>query len=574
MKQVKRVTAISALFLFAFCVQIYATETKIEDMPVGWSKNAVKQAVSEGWLTADQGKIYPERPLTRAELSAIINRIFNTEMLEDIDKYADVPKGSWYEQDMAKAVKMKALVGEGDKLYPQRKITRQEAFSVICRVLEMGEGDTSVLEKYMDGSSVASWARGSMAAMVEHGYVRGSRNELRPSAEITREEFAQLMTVITETVVTSPGEYTQNHAGNVLINCSGVTIKNSVVQGDLILCDGIGSGDIALENVTVNGRLVVRGGGKNTVKVIESKIKGDVVINNVNYPIHLSADAKTLLKKVIIKNEVYLDGTIENLTVVEKAEVTLLAGEIQNIEILSPADSSKVVVKESGEIKAATVYAKNAEFSGDGKVEAVLAKASGISVKTHGTQVTVEKGENILAGDVTVTEGQTVVVDMGKKSTTKDIKNKNKSGGGSSGGGSTKPDPGTNPGTDPGTNPGTDPGTNPGTDPGTNPGTDPGTNPTTEQWIDASKTGIMKVDFANYAVVALKLEKMKGENPSEYTYYVNGQKVDAEDISIVMKSKDNSVLVIKMLLQNNSGNQTLKLVRASQHTEVILTNLQ
>ena len=566
MKQVKRVSAISTLFLFAFCVQVFAAETTIEDMPVGWSKSAVEQAVSEGWLTADEGKIYPERALTRAELSAIVNRIFNTEMLADIDKYADVPKGSWYEKDMAKAVKMKALVGDGDSLYPQNKITRQEAFSVICRVLEMGEGDTSVLEKYADGASVASWAKGSMSAMVEHGYVRGSGNELRPSAEITREEFAQLMTVIADSVVTSAGEYTQNYAGNVLINCPGVTMKNAVVQGDLILCDGIGSGDIALENVTVNGRLVIRGGGKNTVKVIASQIKGDVIINNVNYPIHLSADDKTLLKKIIIKNEVYLDGTIENVTIANKAEVTLLAGEIQNLDLLSPANSSKIIVKEGGEIKSATVYAKNAEFSGDGRIEAVLAKASGISVMTHGTKVTAEKGENIIAGNVTVTEGKTVVVDMGQKPIAKDTTNKNKSGSGGSGGGSTKPDPGTNPGTDPGTNP--------GTDPGTNPGTDPGTKPTTEQWIDASKTGIMKVDFANYAVVALKLEKMKGENPSEYTYYVNGQKIDAEEISVVMKSKDNTVMVIKMLLQNNSDTQTLKLVKASQHAEVILTNFQ
>ena len=569
MKQVKKVTAISTLILLSICVQAFAADVQIQDMPTGWSKKAVEEVVVKGWLTADQGKVYPKRALTRAELSAVVNRIFNAKELKEIGQYSDVPSGSWYEKDMAKAVNMKSLVGEGDKLYPERKITRQEAFAVICRVLEMSEGNISVLDKYADGASVAPWARGSMAAMIEYGYVSGSEDGLRPTAEISREEFAQLMNGIADTVVTQAGEYSQDYAGNLLINQAGVNLKDAVVHGDLILCDGVGNGDVQLDNVTVEGRLVIRGGGKNTIKLISSLVKGEVVVNNVNHPIRLLLDEKTVLKEVSVKNQVFLEGSIENLTIAEKAEVTLVSGEIQQAEILSSAENSKVIVNDGADIKRVTVNAKNTKLSGDGKIEAVLARASGVSVSTLGTKVTAEKGTDILAGDAAVEEGKTVVVKIDEKAAEKETADKKKNSGGGSGnngGGSTNPNPGTNPGTDPGTNP--------GTDPGTNPGTDPGETPTAEQWIDQAKTGIIEVDFAKYAVVALKLNYMNSENPSEYAYYINGIKVDAGDISVVMKSKDNTNLVVKILLQNNSDTQTIRLVKASEYKEVSLTNLQ
>ena len=64
--------------------------------------------------------------------------------------------------------------------------------------------------------------------------------------------------------------------GNIMINTPGVTLKNLKVNGDLILGDGVGDGEVILDSVEVTGRMVVRGGGVNSII-----IKGNSNVSNV-----------------------------------------------------------------------------------------------------------------------------------------------------------------------------------------------------------------------------------------------------------------------------------------------------
>lgn len=70
-------------------------------------------------------------------------------------------------------------------------------------------------------------------------------------------------------VYPDPGEYdkssdkgngpgTQTVKQNVVINASGVVLKNKVIDGNLILSEGIGDGEVFLESVTVHGSVYVR----------------------------------------------------------------------------------------------------------------------------------------------------------------------------------------------------------------------------------------------------------------------------------------------------------------------------
>ena len=53
--------------------------------------------------------------------------------------------------------------------------------------------------------------------------------------------------------------------GSVNINTVGVTLQNTRITGDLVLGEGIGSGDVTLNNVVVLGNTVVKGGGSHSV---------------------------------------------------------------------------------------------------------------------------------------------------------------------------------------------------------------------------------------------------------------------------------------------------------------------
>lgn len=53
--------------------------------------------------------------------------------------------------------------------------------------------DTDALNTFPDKGEVSSWAANAVAALVENGYVTGSNGKLNPKSQITRAEFAQVI---------------------------------------------------------------------------------------------------------------------------------------------------------------------------------------------------------------------------------------------------------------------------------------------------------------------------------------------------------------------------------------------
>ena len=109
-------------------------------------------------------------------------------------------------------------MGSGSKLMPMSDITRQEAFSVLARALNMPAGDQTVLAKFNDGAKVASWAGDSVSAMISAGFVNGSGSMLNPTDNITRADFAVVMNNIIKTYISKAGEYSTDYTGSVMIN--------------------------------------------------------------------------------------------------------------------------------------------------------------------------------------------------------------------------------------------------------------------------------------------------------------------------------------------------------------------
>jgi hypothetical protein len=548
MNSVKKVAMLAVIFVVAFCSQsAFAAEGQIEEMPAGWARNAVQNAVERGFLTSYGGKIYPDRALTRAEMAAIVNRLFGAEAKASLSSFTDVPASSWYAADMAKAVQMKSFQGSGGKLAPEKNITRQEAFVVLSRIMEISGGAEAELKAFQDGDSVAASAKGSTAAMVDAGYVTGSNGKLRPSEMITRAKFAQLMYQIANDRVDRPGEYSQSYNGNLFVSVPEVTLKNAVIAGDLILCDGIGSGDIKLDHVTVEGRIVVRGGGKDTVALIASKINGDMVINNVNNPVHILASEGTKLNNVIVQNQAILDAPISLLRLNGKADVTVQSGAITSMEVKGGADGSRVTVGHGASIGSAVIEAANTALQGKGQITQVQARGNDLIVNTPGTKVIVDQGiKGVKAGGVVIEAGKSAIIDKSgigavvSGSVSGTGSGGSKGGGGSGGNVEPKPDPGTS---------------------------------TDKNWVDISKTGIVHVEFVSYATVALRLDAMSTRQPSEYAYYIEGVKQSSDNISKVMNSADGSLLAIKIMLPNNAESQTLKLVKGTEYMLIKLKDI-
>lgn len=174
-----------------------AASADYSDFPQNWSKDAMEFAVKNNFITGvSEDKIAPKAALTRAQLAAILSRAMKTGAgdVSVLDNFTDADKNAWYAGAMAKAAELNILYGDGDSIYPDRPVTRQELFAILVRAFAVTGGDESTLASYNDAGSISSWAKAAISAMIAQGYASGYEDKtLRPTQQVTREEFAQLL---------------------------------------------------------------------------------------------------------------------------------------------------------------------------------------------------------------------------------------------------------------------------------------------------------------------------------------------------------------------------------------------
>jgi hypothetical protein len=399
-----------AMIISMFPINAFATE--FSDMPNDWSTRALENAVANGLLKGDNGKIMPNENLTRAQMATIVNRAFGATEKSSIDGFTDVKKDAWYYDEMSKAVQMKTFIGSGDKLYPDNSITREEAFVVLARAFKISGINENVLDKFSDKDNISDWAVDGVSSLVAAGYIAGSNGRINPKQNITRAEFAQVMDNLLKNYINKEGTYTEDYSGNLMINVPNVTLKGITVAGDLILGDGIGDGDVTLDDVTITGRVLVRGGGKNSIKIIGNSNIQNIIIARVDGIVRIYAEDGTEIGEVIVdgNDDVIIEGNFSSVTIVgPDITVTAINANIESASI--EGENSNIIVDENSSVKTINVNANNVNISGDGTVEKVLANANNVAVNTPNTSVTAGEGTTgVTAGDKPVEPGKTEIV--------------------------------------------------------------------------------------------------------------------------------------------------------------------
>lgn len=392
----------------------YADDTpSFSDMPVNWSTTALKSAVANGLLVGDNGKIMANESLTRAQMAAVINRVFGAIETVPLTGFKDIPTNAWYHNEMAKAVQMKTFVGTGDGLlHPDRSITREEAFAVIARAFRIQRLATENLIDFTDIEMVSTWAYTEVAALAAAGYINGNEGRLDPKSNITRAEFAQIMDNLIKQYIKIPGTYTNVANGNVMVNVSGVTLKDMEIKGDLIIGDGVGDGEVTLDNVKVVGRMVVRGGGENSIIIKGGSDIQTIIIARINGQLRVFAEDGTEIGQVIIDG--YDGVTIEG----DVGEVQILANSISfNLinssipKVFISGENMVLNVGDNASVESINVIGNGTRIEGSGSVSKVQVNANNVSVSTTGTEVIAALGtSNVLAGDTLVTPGTTITI--------------------------------------------------------------------------------------------------------------------------------------------------------------------
>lgn len=279
MKKTKFISLASALMLLS----TGATAGAFSDMPDGEMGTALKNAVEVGLINGiDDNTIAPYDNITRAQMAAIVTRAFSaTEKLDAVFK--DVDANAWYAESVSKAVKMGAFEGDDDNNFnPEKNITFQETYLVLSRIfgfepyevsgkgLLLGDCDASVLESFSDKGEFAAWAVDGGKYIVGNGGWNGIDGKLKPTAYITRGEFAMLMDSIVDIYIDEPGEYKDLPDGLVMVRSGGVVIDGLRSNHNLVITYGVDEKGCEVKNSVVNGVTLVLGGVDKTPKTIEN----------------------------------------------------------------------------------------------------------------------------------------------------------------------------------------------------------------------------------------------------------------------------------------------------------------
>jgi len=434
----KALSMLLALLLLVSVPQQALAQTSLgfTDMPHNWSAEALQAAVDNGLLKGHDNRLRPDDAITRAEAVTIINRAFGASKIQDITSFMDVTPKDWFYDEMGKAVAMKIITGSNGKLSPNSSITREEVFTILARAVNLRESSPDM--NFLDLNELSAWAKEGTIGLINAGYLNGSNGYINPGNNITRAEFAQIMYNIIKNYIHSPGTYESIKDGNVMINTPGVTLKGVTITGDLIIGDGVGEGEVTLEDVNVEGRLLVRGGGENSI-VIRGKSKVDtIIIVKIDGKVRILNETGEEIAVASVEgdDDVILVGKFKNV-IIQSPGINVYANNtrIESVNIIG--EGSTLIVDDKAKIEEVTIDAENVVIEGKGEVEQVdvTKNGSNAEITTPLTLIDVDKDADNVIG----TGGETIKPDetyQNGTTTTQDAKPVEvATGGGSSGGG-------------------------------------------------------------------------------------------------------------------------------------------
>lgn len=200
-----------------------------------------------------------------------------------------------------------------------------------------------------------------------------------------------------------------------VISTAGDTLKDANIEGDLIVDADVQDGEVTLDNVSVDGKLLIFGGNSIVIRG-NSSISEAIVNNSESEPIRVKIEDEAIVGTISVgeNSSIIVNGSITTLIMDEKASVELEFASVENVEV-NGADAT-LQVDGGSSVTLVTIDASGVQLTGTGKVgsaEVTENAKSGVVIDTQGTTVTVADG----AGDVTNSNGD-VVAPSGDKTTT------------------------------------------------------------------------------------------------------------------------------------------------------------
>lgn len=243
-----------------------AAGQKYDDTAGHWAESSIERWSGYKIVEGDDGHFHPNRSLTRGEMAKILANTLGLTDEGDKNPFADVPSDAWYTPFVLRCAAAGIMEGDGVNAHPTDVITRQETMTVLGRALNIEPVKDADLSAYADGSTVADWAKGYVAAMTKAGVVKGiGENLLAPTQDVTR---ASIMAILDRSVaeyINAPGAYDlSDKEGLVLVAAGGVTFTGKSAAHILVTAAATGK-ELTFDKAEITGSITVQA---DNVKVV------------------------------------------------------------------------------------------------------------------------------------------------------------------------------------------------------------------------------------------------------------------------------------------------------------------
>ncbi len=449
-----------AVLLLSFCLMLSIVGTAAaatdsagaNQKPVGadvvghWSEKVMKGWADKGYIKGFRdGSLKPDQTVTRAEFASFVNRAYAYSEEAGI-AFKDVSSTAWYYADVAKAQAAGYINGYQDQTFkPNKTITRVEAAIMISRIGKLKQAAGAGALK--DTAGISSQGRAAIAAVIADGLMSASGGKFRPHDGLTRAEAVTVIDrIVAKSAVKQPvyeatydkaGVYgsksqTTTVKGSVAVTAGGVTLNNMVIEGDLLLAESIGEGDVYLNQVTVKGKTTINGGGKNSIHLQDSVVL-TVIVNKKDGSIRIVAEGSTTVEEITLQSgarlvesnltgsgfgdlilsqaipanaNVELSGRFETVDVIATSlNINLESGAIAELLVGQSAGNTNLEIGNGADV-ASLVLNAIAKVTGQGSIGTATINASGATIaQTPGRVVVADNVEATVNGRTAATTG-------------------------------------------------------------------------------------------------------------------------------------------------------------------------
>lgn len=364
-----------------------------------WAEKTLNEWQDKGLIDGyGDGSFQPNGTVTRAEFIKLVNRTLGFTAESEIS-FSDVTERDWFHAEVAKAVTAGYAQGSGGLFRPNQPVTRAEAAAMLARAAGLAANEERA-DAFADAASIPAWAKGSVGAAAEAGYMTGYPNGAFGALDpITR----------AEAVVTL--DRVRRSAQKTVIEQAGTTLENETVAGDLVIAESVGEGNVTLRNVTVLGSVIVKGGGANSIyfdnvrvggtvrlekEGVHLRLRGDTALERVEIglPCRITQDStfKGALGTLVIDLEktsnqkIQIEVPAKLVELLSRANVALNA-DVETLRIDRDAEGAQLDIKRGVTVGELSIDARVA-LTGSGLVVSLVVSVSGVTVSGS---LTVEK---------------------------------------------------------------------------------------------------------------------------------------------------------------------------------------